>query len=111
MIGVRRRRGGSGAEAGRQAGGVAAGVIVSVTAQKQNRHDLLNLATFSLTAEGTVTQQITEVGGMPWTGGTGGVVHNLTTAERLSFCSGRDLGRSRGFLADLAAWYGWTVVA
>jgi hypothetical protein len=109
---VRTRPGGPRAKTGRRAGGEdrAARVIVSVTAKRQDRGDLLNVATFSLLAGGVVTHQVTEVGGMPWSGGAG-VVHSLTAEQRRRFCSRYHPGRGRGFLTDLAAWYGWTVVA
>jgi hypothetical protein len=89
----------------------AARVIASVTARLQNGHDLLGVATFSLTAGGTVTRRVTSVaGGLPWPGGPA-VVRNLTAEEQRMFCGRGHRRRGRVYLADLAVWYGWTVVA
>jgi hypothetical protein len=91
--------------------GDKARVIASVTARKRNRGDLMHVATFCLLAEGTVTGQVTQAaGGLPWQGGPG-VVHNLTEEERRFFCNPWHRRRGRVYLADLATWYGWTVVA
>ncbi|MGH3405335.1 MAG: hypothetical protein ACRDRJ_22950 [Streptosporangiaceae bacterium] len=88
----------------------AARVVASVTARRRNRGGPVNVATFCLLAGGEITWQVTQVGGLPWQGGPG-VVRSLTEEERRLFCARRHRGRGRGYLADLASWYGWTVVA